>query len=55
MTDTVVSAPSLGGVRVFLFVNGGRFFSTRESTLGLTGWTSSCIKCIRWEIHSVKD
>ena len=39
MTDTDVVAPSLGGVRVFYIQ--WEVFSTRESTLGLTGWTVS--------------
>ena len=39
MNDTVYFEPSLGVVRIFS--NIGRFFSTRESTLVLTGWTLS--------------
>ena len=38
MTNTVILAPSLGGVNVFF--NAFFLLSTRESTLGLTGWTS---------------
>ena len=33
-------APSLGGFRL-IYLRWKVFFSTRESTLGLTGWTSS--------------
>ena len=32
------SVQTMGSKR---FINGGRFFSTRESTLGLTGWSLS--------------
>ena len=39
MIDTVCLAPSSGWVRVFYIL--WEVFSTRESTLGLTGWTSS--------------
>ena len=39
MTETVFFTPSLGGVSVFYLQL--EVFSTRESTLGLTGWTFS--------------
>ena len=40
MTDTVFQGPSVGLVRIF-FIYDGRFFSTRETSLVLTGWTLS--------------
>ena len=53
MIDTVFLGPSSGGVRIFY--ERWEFFTTRESTLGPTGWSLSYLKKVKFHIYKQKN